>query len=90
MATSQENDSDMECSDNEDCYEDYNDYYNDEDSDVEHVDPKKTDPEYFEYKCLSEEEVERLLNETVESLSNRLRIPPSLAKVSQFVLSFMY
>lgn len=82
MATSQEADSDMECSDNEDGYEDYNDYYNDEDSDIERIDPTKVDPEYFDYKCLSEEEVERLLNETVESLSNRLIISPSLAKVS--------
>ncbi|XP_030748660.1 potential E3 ubiquitin-protein ligase ariadne-2 [Sitophilus oryzae] len=80
MAASQENDSEMDCSDNEDCY-DYNDYYNDEDSDVEHIDLLKIDPEYFEYKCLSEEEIERLLNETVEDLSNRLRISLSLAKV---------
>ncbi|KAL1493400.1 hypothetical protein ABEB36_011461 [Hypothenemus hampei] len=81
MATSQGNDSDMDCSDNEDCYDDYNDYYNDDNSDGEQLDMSKTDPEYFDYKCLSEEEVERLLNETVESLSNRLFISPSLAKV---------
>ncbi|KAH1023008.1 potential E3 ubiquitin-protein ligase ariadne-2 [Dendroctonus ponderosae] len=81
MATSQDADSDMECSDNEDGYYDYNDYYNDEDSDIERIDPTRVDPEYFDYKCLSEEEVERLLNETVESLSNRLIISPSLAKV---------
>lgn len=81
MATSQPNESDMDLSDNEDCYDDYNDYYNDDNSDVEQVDPSKVDPEYFEFKCLSEEEVERLLNETVESLSNCLVISPSLAKV---------
>lgn len=80
MDNSQEGDSDMECSDNE-CYDEY--YYNvNDDSDIEQVDPKKIDPEYFEFKCLLEEEVDRLLNETVETLSNILQISPSLSKVS--------
>uniref|UniRef100_T1GU21 RBR-type E3 ubiquitin transferase n=1 Tax=Megaselia scalaris TaxID=36166 RepID=T1GU21_MEGSC len=69
--------SDMEYSDN-----DYDDYYNsEEDSDIEHIDPKKTDPEYFDYKCLLVEGVEKLLNELVEKLSTRIEITPSLAKV---------
>lgn len=70
-------DSDMECSDN-DCYDEY--YLND-DIDIEQIDPSKTDPEFFDYKCLNEEQVERLLNETVERLSSTLDITPSLAKV---------
>ncbi|XP_044741189.1 potential E3 ubiquitin-protein ligase ariadne-2-like isoform X2 [Chrysoperla carnea] len=73
-------DSDMEYSDN-DCYDD-DDYYNmGDDCDIEQIDPSKTDPEYFAYDCLTVEEVERLLNESVEILSNNLQITPSLAKV---------
>ncbi|XP_039955283.1 potential E3 ubiquitin-protein ligase ariadne-2 [Bactrocera neohumeralis] len=72
-------DSDMEYSDN-DC--EYDDYYNSgEDCDVERLDPKKTDPEYFEFVCLTVEEVEKLLNESVEKLNTILEITPSLAKV---------
>lgn len=73
--------SDMECSDNE-CLDDF-DYYNvGEDNDMDQIDPSITDPEFFTYECLTEEQVERLLNETVELLSNNLDITPSLAKVS--------
>lgn len=72
--------SDMDYSDN-DCEDEY-DYYNTgEDCDIEQLDPSKTDPEYFSYECLNEEDVERLLNESVETLSNNLQITPSLAKV---------
>lgn len=71
-------DSDMECSDDGE----YEDYYNSaEDCDIEQIDPKKTDPEYFNYQCLNVEEVEKLLNESVENLSTKLQITPSLAKV---------
>ncbi|XP_067014789.2 potential E3 ubiquitin-protein ligase ariadne-2 [Anabrus simplex] len=60
----------------------YSDYYNIEGgSDIEQSDPNKTDPEYFVFECLTVEEVERLLNESVETLSNNLQITPSLAKV---------
>lgn len=51
------------------------------DVDIEQIDPKKTDPEYLEYQCLNVEEVEKLLNETVEHLSNTIHLTPSLAKV---------
>lgn len=79
MANSQDGDSDMDCSDNE-CYDEY--YYNiHDDTDIDEVDPRNTDPEYFEFKCLQEEQVDRLLNESVETLSNVLFISPSLAKV---------
>lgn len=63
--------------DGEDCnYDDYYNmgYYNGEDCDVEQIDKQKTDPEYFMFECLSVEDVERLLNETVESLSNCLQV----------------
>ncbi|XP_054710603.1 potential E3 ubiquitin-protein ligase ariadne-2-like [Uloborus diversus] len=60
----------------------YYDYYNcSEDSEMEPADPKKTDPEYFEFKCLSIEDVERLLNECVESLCANIPVTPSLAKL---------
>lgn len=49
--------------------------------DIENVDPKKTDPEYFVHDCLSVDEVEKVLNESVEGLSITLKITPSLAKV---------
>lgn len=52
-----------------------------EDCDIENFDPKKTDPEYFTYECLNVEEIEKLLNESVEKLSTQLQITPSLAKV---------
>lgn len=45
------------------------------------MDPKKTDPEFFMYECLIVDEVEKLLNESVEKLSLTLNITPSLAKV---------
>lgn len=51
------------------------------DGDVEDFDPKKADPEYFEFDCLNVEGVEKLLNESVEKLSSSAQITPSLAKV---------
>lgn len=78
----QEVESDMDCSENE-CDDDY---YNVEDNDMEHLDPTEIDPEYFSYECLTEEQVERLLNEAVEFLSNNLQITPSLAKVRRTTL----
>ncbi|XP_045482679.1 potential E3 ubiquitin-protein ligase ariadne-2 [Harmonia axyridis] len=77
--TSLGGDSDMECSDTE-CYDDY-DYYNNDDNDIEDIDPREIDVEYFNCETLNEEQVERLLNEIVELLSNNLHITPSLAKV---------
>ncbi|XP_065347349.1 potential E3 ubiquitin-protein ligase ariadne-2 [Cloeon dipterum] len=71
--------SDMDYSDDE---AGYGDYYAEADTyDLEQVDISKSDPEYFEFECLSVEEVERLLNESVEMLSNSLKITPALAKV---------
>ncbi|PSN52466.1 putative E3 ubiquitin-protein ligase ariadne-2 [Blattella germanica] len=74
----EENDSDMDYWEDEDGG--YADYYNQVDCDAE-LDPGKTDPEYFTFECLTVEDVERLLNESVEILSNTLKITPSLAKV---------
>ncbi|XP_059481460.1 potential E3 ubiquitin-protein ligase ariadne-2 isoform X2 [Neocloeon triangulifer] len=62
--------------------EEFENYYDEADTcDLEQVDVSKSDPEYFEFECLSVEEVERLLNESVEELSNCLKITPALAKV---------
>ena len=68
----EEYDSDMEYSDDDCCYADY--YNTEEDNDAEQMDPSRTDPEYFIYECLTVEEVERLLNESVEILSNTLQV----------------
>ncbi|VVC87523.1 unnamed protein product [Leptidea sinapis] len=73
-------DSDMEYSDNDG--DEYGDYYGEQDDcEMETVDQSKTDPEYFLFSCLRVEEVEKLLNESIELLSNSLQITPSLAKV---------
>lgn len=74
-------DSDMDLSSDNEC--EYDDYYNIgiADIDIEQIDRKKVDPEYLEYDCLNVEAVEKLLNETVEQLSNIIKVTPSLAKV---------
>lgn len=72
--------SDMEYSDNDG--DDYDYYGEQDDCDMETVDHTKQDPEYFQYSCLRVEEVEKLLNESIELLSNSLQITPSLAKVT--------
>ncbi|KFM80044.1 hypothetical protein X975_14917, partial [Stegodyphus mimosarum] len=58
----------------------YSDYYNSSD-DMEPTDPRKSDPEYFEFRCLTIEDVGRLLNEYVETLCASLPVKPSLAKL---------
>ncbi|KAL1110561.1 hypothetical protein AAG570_008089 [Ranatra chinensis] len=74
-----EDDSDMYYSD-DDCG--YDDYYNmGDDCDGDQLDYRTSDPEYFSYECLRVEEVERLLNESIEALSDALQITPSIAKV---------
>lgn len=40
----------------------------------------RTDPESFIYECLTVDDVEKLLNESVECLCKMLNIAPSLAK----------
>ncbi|MPC26965.1 Kinesin heavy chain [Portunus trituberculatus] len=63
-------DEEMEYSD-----DDFDAYYEEEfDRDVDHVDPQKNDPEYFHVACLTDTEVERLLNESVEQLSNSIQV----------------
>ncbi|KAF6197910.1 hypothetical protein GE061_007652 [Apolygus lucorum] len=74
-----EEDSGMYYSDDDCGYDAYYNY-NMEDCDIDEHDVKD-DPEYFSYDTLRVEEVERLLNESVEALSNKLCITPSLAKV---------
>lgn len=77
--------SDMEYSDNDG--DDYDYYGGQDDCDMETVDRSKSDPEYFLYTCLKVEEVEKLLNESIELLSNSLQITPSLAKVCRLISS---
>ena len=77
--------SDMDYSDSDGCDAGYEDYYNvqpwgDTDHDVDR-EQNKRDPELAIHECLRVEEVERLLNENVETLSDTLHITPSLAKV---------
>lgn len=71
--------SDMEYSDNDG--DDYDYYCEQDDCEMETDDRSKNDPEYFVYSCLKIEEVEKLLNESIELLSNNLQLTPSLAKV---------
>lgn len=79
--------SDMEYSDNDG--DDYDYYGGQDDCDMEAVDRTKSDPEYFLYTCLKVEEVEKLLNESIELLSNSLQITPSLAKVCVYFYLFV-
>ncbi|XP_023224404.1 potential E3 ubiquitin-protein ligase ariadne-2-like [Centruroides sculpturatus] len=65
-----ESDMDLEESD-DDGYEDY--YNNTDDAEIDQTDPRKIDPEYFEYDCLTIEDIERLLNENVEALCANLQ-----------------
>lgn len=82
----QEYDSEMDYSDSDCGDTGYEDYYNvqtwgcevDNDLDQEQV---RGDPEFAVSECLRVEDVERLLNENVEVMSNNLHITPSLAKV---------
>lgn len=82
----EEYDSEMDYSDSDCGDTNYEDYYNvqpwggEPDNDIDQ-DSSRRDPEYAIYDCLRVEEVERLLNENVEVLSNSLHVTPSLAKV---------
>lgn len=51
-----------------------------EDIDIEHHNALKTDPESFVFECLSVEDVDKLLNESIECLCNMIKCAPSLAK----------
>ena len=63
--------SDDEMEDDEDIHNYYNSYDGEEhDSDRR----KENDPEYFEYQLLNVEDVERLLNESVEALSQSIKV----------------
>lgn len=76
MSSETNAESDMEYSEDDCSYEDY--YNSVDDCDSEQVDFKKVDPEHHMLDCLSVEEVERLLNESVEALCNELEVMHSL------------
>ncbi|KAJ8686389.1 hypothetical protein QAD02_022183 [Eretmocerus hayati] len=78
--------SDMDCSDSDCGDAGFEDYYSSQgwDGEADHdmeFDQKVRDPEFAVYECLRVEEVERLLNESVELLSTNMHITPSLAKL---------
>ena len=69
MKSQASDDSDYENNSEEDMDDIYNYYYDNENHDDSEGDIKQEeDPEYFAYELLSVEDVERLLNETVEAL----------------------
>lgn len=59
----------------------YDEYYNMDECEIEENNKNVIDLEWFPYECLCDADVERLLNESVEALSNNLGVTPSLAKV---------
>ena len=73
-AMSQDSGSEVDdCSDED--MEDQFDYYNDGGEDAEMDHPENIeDVESFEYKLLNVEEVERLLNESVEKLCTTIKV----------------
>jgi len=85
--------------------DDINHYYNSCDGEEhDHDRRKEDDPEYFEYQLLNVEDVERLLNENVEALSQSIKVNSSgliclplcivvcflCATVVYFILCFMF
>ena len=67
--------SDDEMEDDEDIHH----YYNSCDGEEHDSDRRKEDdPEYFEYQLLNVEDVERLLNESVEALSQSIKVNKEL------------
>lgn len=60
--------------------EDMSNYYDDND-DAEMERKKEDDPEYFDFELLNVEDVERLLNESVEAVCKAINVLPALAKV---------
>jgi len=78
-------DSDEYNSQSEDDVDDNDYYYHDygpggDDAELD-MDGENDDPEYFDYTLLTVEDVERLLNESVEYLSKAINVTPSLAKM---------
>ena len=63
-------DDDMDDDDDDDVY---GDYYHHEEVEIE-MENKKDDPEYYEFELLKVEDVDRLLNESVEALSKAINV----------------
>ncbi|CAG2104951.1 unnamed protein product [Medioppia subpectinata] len=81
MATHGVIDDEMYSSSEEDCFGDYYDTHDDnEDEEVDNCHHKR-DNEFFEYECLTIEEVERYFNESVEQICGAIQVSPSLAKL---------
>ena len=61
------------------------DYYNcEDDTEMEDV---KEDPEYFDYELLKVEDVDRLLNESVEALSEAICVSGGMGSVHGYTYS---
>jgi len=65
--------------------EDINHYYNICDEEHDSDRRKEDDPEYFEYQLLNVEDVERLLNENVEALSQCIKVIADVTKCCMYV-----
>ena len=52
----------------------YDDYYKGGECDLDAHESQSVDLEYFEYECLKVEDVERLLNQSVETLCKSLQV----------------
>ncbi|XP_054162341.1 potential E3 ubiquitin-protein ligase ariadne-2-like [Oppia nitens] len=81
MSADKQMDEEMYSSSDEDCFNDYYDIHDDNDDDETDNCSLKRDPEYFEYECLTIEEVERYFNESVELICGAIQVNPSLAKL---------
>uniref|UniRef100_T1JEH0 RBR-type E3 ubiquitin transferase n=1 Tax=Strigamia maritima TaxID=126957 RepID=T1JEH0_STRMM len=79
MSKEDESDMETESDDEDECLADY--YNTGLDECEMDQNEGRFDFEYFEFECLTIEDVEKLLNESVEALCNSLHVAPSLAKV---------
>ena len=64
--------------DMEDEEEDFFNYYEHDGDETEMEKKKEDDPEHFEYELLAVEDVERLLNESVESVCKAINVRDEL------------
>ncbi|XP_067133598.1 potential E3 ubiquitin-protein ligase ariadne-2-like [Centruroides vittatus] len=59
----------------------YDDYFNTDDVELEEIRLHNDDPEYFKYECLQIEDAEQLLNTIIDTVSKKLQITSSMAKI---------
>ena len=71
----------------EDDYYNNDDYYNTDGDGEEHMEENKDDPEYFDFELLKVEDVERLLNESVEALCKSINVSNKMTWVVHGIAS---